>query len=88
MTFDLVVSLEIVGLLRKVCSDRSRVPLGDRRNRDGVTEEDLEIDTVCSLVFGEYMPEGVQNRCAIEVGLVEGSKEVIQESVSGGGGRR
>ena len=85
LTFNLVVSLEIVeGLLRKVCSDGGRVLLGYRRNKDGITKEELEIDAVCSLVLGEYMPEGVENWCAVEVGFVEGSKEVIQESVSRG----
>ena len=84
LTFDLVISLEVVeGLLRKVCSDGSRVLLGDGRNKDGITEEELEIDAVCSLVLGEHMPEGVQNRRTVEVGLVEGSREVIQEPVSG-----
>jgi len=83
LTFSLVVSLEIVeGLLREVCSDGSGVLLADGRDENGIAEEELEIDAVCSRVLGEYMPEGVQNRCTVEVSFVEGSEEVIQESVS------
>ena len=84
LAFDLFIGLEIVeGLLRKVCSDGSRVLLADGRNENGIAEEELEIDAVGSLVLGEYVPEGVQDRCTVEVSLVEGSEEVIQESVSG-----
>jgi len=83
LTFDLFISLEIVeGLLREVCSDGSRVLLADGRNENGIAEEELEIDAVGSRVLGEYVPEGMQDRCTVEVGLVEGSEEVIQESVS------
>ena len=84
LTFDLVVSREIVeGLLRKVCSDRGHVLLGDGGNEDGIAEEELEVDAVGSRVLGEYVPERVQDWCTVEVGLVEGGEEVIQESVSG-----
>ena len=83
LTFDLVVSLEIIeGLFRNVCSDGSSVLLGDRRNENRFTKEELEIDTVCSGVLGKCVPERVQNWCTVEVCLVEGSKEVIEESVS------
>ena len=83
LTVDLVISLEIVEeLLREVCSDGSRVLLADWRNENRIAEEELEIDAVCSRVLGEYVPERVQNRCTVEVSFVEGSEEVIQESVS------
>ena len=83
LPFDLFVGLEIIeGLIREVCSDGSRVLLADGRNENGIAEEELEIDAVCGLVLGEYVPKGVQNRCTVEVSFVEGSEEVIQESVS------
>ena len=83
LTFSLVISLEIVeGLFREVCSDGSGVLLADGRDENGIAEEELEIDAVCSRVLGEYVPEGVQDRCTVEVSFVESSEEVIQESVS------
>ena len=82
LPLDLVVSLEIVeGRIREVCGNRGSVLLSDGRNEDRITEEELEIDGVCGRVLRENMPEGVQYRCAVEVGLMEGSEEVIQESI-------
>ena len=53
LTFGLVVSLEIVeNLLREVCGDGSCVLLANGRNENGVTEEELEIDAICSRVLG------------------------------------
>ena len=56
---------------------------------NGITEEELEIDAICSGVLGEYVPEGMENGCTVKMDLVERSEEVIQESVSDRGkGRR
>ena len=86
LTLDFVVGLEIVEvLLREVRSDRGHVLLGNGRNENGITEEELEIDAICSGVLGEYVPEGMENGCTVKVGLVERSEEVIQESVPGRG---
>ena len=75
LALNLFVSLEIVkSRVREICSNRGNVFLGDGGNENRITEEELKIDAVCSRILGEKVPEGVQDRCAVEVCLVEGGE--------------
>ena len=58
--------------------DRCSIVVRDRRNEDGVAEEELAVKSIGVRIFWILEPNRVENRDSIHVRLVESSVEIVK----------
>jgi len=66
----------------EINGDACRIVLGDWRNQDAVTEEELVIDGECIAVLWVLEPERVENGGTIDMSLMERSVEIIEKTIA------
>lgn len=83
LSLDNGVILKVVEyVVGEVDVDGCGIFFGYRGNEDGITEEELEVDTEGVGVLGVFVPEGVQHGCSVEASLVESGEDVIDQTIS------